>query len=102
MFLYILQSERSGRYYVGASDELERRIEQHNNPQNNPSRWTRGGGPWKLVFAQEFSSSGKAQRAEKFVKRMKSRAFIEKIASGIYRIEIDKDGMICITEKAKT
>jgi putative endonuclease len=102
MFPYFLQSERTGHYYVGASDDLDRRLEQRKNPQSNPSRWTRGGGPWRLVFAQEFSSSKEALQAEKFVKRMKSRAFVEKIASGIYRIEISRDGKICVTEKAKS
>jgi putative endonuclease len=100
MFLYILQSKRTGRHYVGVSDHLERRIEQHNNPRDNPSRWTRGGGPWKLVFVQEFSSAVEALRAEKYVKRMKSRAFIEKIIRGVYRIRINGDGKIFIAEKA--
>ncbi len=28
-FVYILQSESTGRFYVGSSDDLERRLSEH-------------------------------------------------------------------------
>ncbi len=81
-FVYILRSLGTGRYYVGVTRELAQRLAQHRDPANNPSRWTRGGGPWKLVFSMEFSTVRQALRAEKFIKRMKSKSFIEKLVSG--------------------
>ncbi len=101
MYLYILQSERTGRYYIGASEDIGRRIGQHNNPLDNPSRWTRRGGPWTLIFQQKFSSATAALRVEKYVKQMKSRKLVEKIVRGTYRIEIDDNGKISILEKAE-
>ncbi len=80
-FVYILQSLGTGRYYVGVTRELAQRLAQHRDPANNPSRWTRGGGPWKLVFSRE-PTIRQALRAEKFIKRMKSKSFIEKLVSG--------------------
>jgi len=82
MFVYVLESLRTGRYYVGSTSDLAKRLGEHNTPESNPSRWTRNRGPWKLVFSKEFSSATEAFRAEKFVKRMKSRAYIEKLVSG--------------------
>jgi len=35
-----------------------------------------------MVFSQEFGTSADALRAERFVKRMKSKGFIEKIIAG--------------------
>src|SRR5713101_3826506 len=81
-FVYILQSLGTGRYYVGVTRELAQRLAQHRDPANNPCRWTRGGGPWKRVFSMEFSTIRQALRAEKFIKRMKSKSFIEKLVSG--------------------
>jgi hypothetical protein len=40
-FVYILQNPE-GRYYIGLSDNLVRRLEQHNL---GVSKWTRGRGP---------------------------------------------------------
>lgn len=82
MFVYILESLSTRRYYVGSTSDLENRLEEHNAPERNPSRWTRSRGPWKLVFSKEFGSTADALRAEKFIKRMKSRAYIEKLMTG--------------------
>jgi len=47
--VYVLQN-REGKFYVGLSDDVARRIEQHNS---GFSRWTKGKGPWKLVWQSE-------------------------------------------------
>ena len=79
MIVYILQSARTGRYYIGSTENLERRLWEHNQPERNPSRWTRGSGPWELLFSAELGSATEALRAEKLIKRMKSRKFVEKL-----------------------
>jgi len=86
MYLYILKSESTGRYYVGITVALPTRVAQHNSPQSNPSRWTRGGGSWRLVFRREFGTAAEALRAERYIKRMKSRAFVEKLISADYQL----------------
>src|SRR5260370_16583482 len=52
-FLYILQSESSGRFYVGSTDDLDRRLSEHLRG-HTPS--TRGRGPWKLVYTEPFGT----------------------------------------------
>jgi predicted GIY-YIG superfamily endonuclease len=38
MYLYILPSQSTGRYYIGVTEEVVLRLAQHNDPESNPSR----------------------------------------------------------------
>jgi putative endonuclease len=84
MYVYILHSLSAERYYIGATDDFTLRLAQHNAPETNPSRWTRGGALWDLVFQKRYSSKRSALRAERYVKNMKSRDFLAKLISGEY------------------
>jgi predicted GIY-YIG superfamily endonuclease len=57
---------------------------EHNTSETNPSRWTRSRGPWEMVLHKVYASDHSALLAERFVKRMKSARFIEKLISGEY------------------
>jgi putative endonuclease len=72
-FLYILQSESSGRFYIGSTDNLERRIEEH---LRGKSLATRGRGPWRLVHSEKTATLGEARRRENEIKRWKSATMI--------------------------
>ena len=74
--IYILQSLRSGKYYIGSTIDLKRRLNQHN------SAWEHTGksmGPFELKFSQEFSSINIARETELKLKAFKRRDYIEKI-----------------------
>ena len=67
---YILQSQSSGRYYCGHTDNLDRRLSQHNNPDYKSSRTTKVfKGPWEIVWTAESDSRGNAMILEKKIKR---------------------------------
>jgi putative endonuclease len=72
--LYILQSESSGRFYVGSTDDLERRLAEHHRG-HTPS--TRGRGPWKLVYSEPFETLIQARRREMEIKNWKSARMIQ-------------------------
>jgi putative endonuclease len=72
--LYILQSESSGRFYVGSTDDLERRLSE---AQRGHTRSTRGRGPWKVVHKEEFTTILEARRRELEIKRWKSSKLIQ-------------------------
>ncbi len=78
-YLYILQSETNGHYYIGSAIDPDRRLSQHNA---NAVAATRGKGPWKRRALVEFSDVDAARKSELFVKRQKSRLVIKKIISG--------------------
>jgi putative endonuclease len=85
-FVYILKSETKSRYYVGSTDEVNRRLRQHNGELPGLGRSTVAGRPWRLVFSAPFESRSEAMAAERFIKKTKSRFWIEKLIEGGYRL----------------
>jgi putative endonuclease len=77
-YLYILYSKRLDKYYVGQTENVDKRLQFHNSIEYNKI-WTRNGMPWELRLMVSFNSRGEAVTAEKFIKRQKSKAFIEKL-----------------------
>ena len=73
-YLYILQSEKTGKHYVGVTKEIATRLAQHNR---GAVKSTRSGRPWKLLYSEEYNSSSEAARRERYIKNQKSRAYIE-------------------------
>jgi putative endonuclease len=58
-WVYILQSETSGRYYCGQTCNVKRRIREHNDPDYSGKKWTKKfQGPWRLL--KEFSCPSRA------------------------------------------
>ena len=69
-WVYILQSRSSGRYYCGYSENVERRLKQHNNPEYLGTRTTKVfKGPWKIAWKQECSSRSEAVVLERKIKK---------------------------------
>ena len=65
--VYVIQNE-NGRFYIGLSEDIDHRLSQHNNGE---SKYTRGKGPWKLVWSSESMELGDARRLENVLKRAK-------------------------------
>ena len=76
--LYILQSETSHRFYVGSTNDLTRRLDEHTRGH---SLATRGRGPWKLVYQEQFESLSDARRRELEIKQWKSARLIASLVS---------------------
>ena len=77
-YVYILYSESADRYYIGHTDEPDRRLEAHNTVIKNS--YTAKFRPWIRKACFEVSESrGEAKRVETYLKRMKSRKLIEKL-----------------------
>ncbi|MBN1919518.1 MAG: GIY-YIG nuclease family protein [Verrucomicrobia bacterium] len=75
---YILQSESTGRFYCGSSDDVERRVRQHNDPEYHGSKTTkRFQGPWRLVWHQEHASRSEAMQQERRIKKRGIRRFLD-------------------------
>jgi len=68
-WVYILQSQSTGRFYCGQSDNIEKRLEQHNDAANTFTQTTsRHKGPWQLVQKIPCSSLTKAIQLERKIK----------------------------------
>jgi putative endonuclease len=76
--VYIIYSTKLNRYYVGTTNNINKRLLEHNTGFYEESYTVRGI-PWVLVLSYSCKSSDKAYKLEKFIKNMKSRKFIERI-----------------------
>jgi len=65
--VYVIQN-RDGKFYIGLSDDVGRRINQHSA---GDSRWTRAKGPWTLVWQSGELSLSEARKLENRLKRQK-------------------------------
>jgi len=77
-FLYILQSDKTGKYYVGIAADIDDRVLRHNQ---NRTHATKGRGPWLLVYFEEHSSRTNAEAREREIKSWKSAKLIRKLIS---------------------
>jgi predicted GIY-YIG superfamily endonuclease len=66
--VYILRGAR--RYYIGATDNLERRMAEHQRGSNHTTH--RFGGQIELVVAKELPSMAEARKIERILKRQKN------------------------------
>ena len=67
-WVYILRGER--RYYIGATENLQRRIVEHKRGSNHTTR--RFGNEIHLVMAKEVPSMVEARKLERTLKRKKN------------------------------
>jgi putative endonuclease len=74
--LYILYSESFGRFYVGYTNDLERRLSEHNRKKG---KFTDAGIPWNLVYSETFVNKKDAMARERFIKSKKSKNFIKEL-----------------------
>ena len=65
---YILQSEKTNKYYIGHTRSINDRVQRHNDGQ---VKSTKHGVPWKLVWIEKFETKGEAIRRELKIKSYK-------------------------------
>ncbi|WP_429416520.1 GIY-YIG nuclease family protein [Roseimarinus sediminis] len=74
--VYILYSTRIDHFYVGYTNDLKRRLYEHNRRKG---KYTDRGIPWELKYTEQFSTKAEALSRELFLKRQKSHSFFEAI-----------------------
>jgi predicted GIY-YIG superfamily endonuclease len=68
-WVYVLRGS-SGRFYIGSTTNLKRRLEQHHNGHTYSTR--RLGHPLELVTSLEMNSLAEARALERQMKRKKN------------------------------
>jgi len=77
-YTYILYSKKTNRFYVGHTNDLDRRMKYHNSGYNTS---TKSGVPWEIVYVEEYKSKQEAFHREQEIKKKKSRKYIEGLIS---------------------
>ena len=74
--VYVIKS-KEGYVYTGMTDNLERRLFEHNN--KSLSFWTKRGTVWKLVYREEYVEKSEALKREKWLKTGVGREFLSSL-----------------------
>ena len=75
-YVYALYNETAHKFYIGQTEDLERRIRQHNEHEFKgfTSRYK---GEWKLIYHESTDTRSDALRREKQLKSGNGRVFIK-------------------------
>ncbi|WP_396601911.1 GIY-YIG nuclease family protein [Algibacter sp. R77976] len=73
-YVYVIKSEKDNRLYKGLTQDLEKRINQHNMGENKS---TKGFRPWVLIYSKVFTSRLDARDYEKYLKSGTGRDFLK-------------------------
>ena len=75
-YMYIIYSAKLNKYYVGACNDLKRRLYEHHIGH---SKFTSLGIPWHLVYNEFYEDLKSAKKRELEIKKKKSRKYIEEL-----------------------
>ena len=78
-YAYILRSVSTDRYYVGCTNDLERRLGEHNRGKSTSTKAFR---PWQLAHSEYFKALPEARQREWHLKAQKSRVLLTKVIVG--------------------
>jgi putative endonuclease len=76
-FVYALKSLTRNYIYVGLTDDIKRRVSQHNAGKE---RTTRPYGPFKLIYSESFLTRPEARKKEKYLKSGVGKEFLKKLS----------------------
>jgi putative endonuclease len=77
-YVYVLESEKDGNFYVGYTMDVQRRVQEHNDGQ---VRSTKGRLPMKLIYWEGCINRQDATRREKYLKTAWGKRFIKERVS---------------------
>jgi putative endonuclease len=77
-YVYIIYSRKLDKYYVGHTEDIAKRLEQHNS---GISTFTAKSSDWEIVYQEVFETREGARLREKAIKAKKSRKYIEWLIS---------------------
>ena len=72
-FVYILLSEKDNKRYIGFTDDIDRRLIEHNTGKVKSTKNRR---PLKLIYLEQFENKSVAMKREKEIKNQKGKFII--------------------------
>ena len=77
-FVYILQSRKDNKYYIGSSSDVKLRLAYHNAGKQRSTKYRI---PFVLVYSEEFENKSEALKREKQIKSYKGGEAFKKLLS---------------------
>lgn len=87
-YVYLLQSLKDNNYYIGQTNNVPKRLSQHNSGEVQSTKYRR---PIILLGYEEFDSQNKARWIEYNLKHHsdKKKKFVEKLTKNESRLQIN-------------
>ena len=73
--VYILKSIRQKRYYIGCTENITKRLNEHNTGK---TKSTKPFAPWKIIYTETYEDKKEAYKREWHLKHPKG--YLEKLA----------------------
>jgi putative endonuclease len=73
-YVYIIYSSSLEKYYIGSTEDLQKRLVQHNSGKGN---FTQKGIPWKLIVSIECKSRTEAVQLEIKIKKRGTKRYLQ-------------------------
>jgi putative endonuclease len=74
--IYILKSEYDGRFYVGSTLDLTKRLAEHHRGH---SPYTKARGSWILAYCESYETLPEARQRERQTKSWKSHRSVQEL-----------------------
>ncbi len=72
-YVYVLQSMKDYRFYVGQTDDLKKRLEEHNHGKVSSSKYRR---PFIIIYYEACMNKQDALHREKYLKTTYGKRYI--------------------------
>lgn len=73
-YTYVLQSQKSGMFYTGYTNDLRKRFKEHNEGK---SEYTKGRGPYRLIYYEACLDKNDARERELYLKGGKGKRYLK-------------------------
>ena len=77
--VYVLLSMSKGKHYIGQTQDLERRLREH---EQGIAGYTRNRGPWELIYEERLETRSEAMIRERFLKSGQGREWLKRKLGG--------------------
>jgi putative endonuclease len=73
-YVYLLESKKTHKWYIGSTCDLRKRILSHNSGKNKS---TKHGAPWRIIYCEIGLNREDARRREKYLKSGMGRRYLK-------------------------
>jgi len=73
-YVYVMKSKKDIKYYTGSTSDLRKRFNQHNDGK---STWTKGRGPFEIIYYEACLNGEDARSREKYLKSGMGKRYIK-------------------------
>lgn len=74
--VYVLKSKVAHKSYVGYTDNINRRLGEHNSGR---STFTSKFSPWELIYEERYNNENDAIKREKYLKSCAGRKLLKRV-----------------------